>query len=238
MSKKKEVVKDENISENQVREYIEAHPDFLNNLAAPKRDLGEGVEDFQYYLLKNLQTNSKSLTQRYDLLVDYCRDNLSAQAQVHDAVLKVMRARSIEQLLELLSVDMLSVFDLDVVRIAMESDLPFDASYGEQNYSGIVFVDAGTLEALFGSQKNVLLYGDTKINPPIGFEQIFVNCDEQVQSCALLRLDSEMVDKHVILALGVRHKERYHTGQGTELLHFFAQAVALQLDKYLDDLTL
>ena len=238
MSRKKELVQEVAITENQVREYLEAHPDLLHNISAPKRDLGDGVEDFQHYLLKNLQTNSKSLKQRYDLLVDYCRENLSAQAQVHSAVLKLIRARSIEQLLELLTVDMLTVFDLDVVRIAMESDVPFDTSYGEQNYSGIVFIDSGTVDALFGSQKNVLLFGDTEENTPIGFEQIFINCEEQVQSCALLRLDSEMVDKHIILALGVRNKERYHTGQGTELLHFVAQAVALQLDKYLDDLTL
>lgn len=46
------------ITEGQVREYLETHPDFLHNIPAPKRDLGEGVEDFQHYLLKNLQTNS------------------------------------------------------------------------------------------------------------------------------------------------------------------------------------
>ena len=226
------------ITELQVREYLEAHPDFLNNIPPPKRDLGEGVEDFQHYLLKNLQTNSKSLTQRYDALVDYCRDNLSVQAQVHSAVLKLVRARNIEQLLELLTIDMLSVFDLDVVRIAMESDVPFDTSYGEQNYSGIVFIDPGTVDALFGEHRNVLLVGDIEEEQPIGYEQIFVNCEEQVESCALLRLDSEMVDKHIILALGVRHKERFHAGQGMELLHFLSQVVALQLDKYLDDLTL
>ena len=238
MSRKKELAHETAITENQVRAYLESHPDLLHNISAPKRDLGEGVEDFQHYLLKNLQNNSKTLTQRYDALVDYCRDNLSAQAQVHNAVLKLIRARSIEQLLDLLTVDMLSVFDLDVVRIAMESDVPFDTSYGEQNYSGIVFIDSGTVDALFGNQKNVLLFADAEVNPPIGFEQIFINCEQQVESCALLRLESEMVDKHIILALGVRHKDRYHTGQGTELLHFFAQAVALQLDKYLDDLTL
>lgn len=226
------------ISANQVREYLEAHPDFLIDIPAPRRDLGDGVLDFQHYLLKNLQNNSKSLTQRYELLVDYCRENLSTQAQVHSAVLKIMQARSIEQLLELLTVDMLNIFDLDVVRLAMEADVPYDMSYGEQNYSGIVFVDSGTSDALFTGDRNVLLSGDIEENQPIGFEQIFINCEGQVQSCALLRLNSEMVDKHIILALGVRHKERFHAGQGMELLYFFAQAVSLQLDKYLGDLML
>lgn len=238
MTKRKEQVKESDITESQVREYIEAHPEFLTNIQPTERDLGEGVVDFQYHLLKNLQNSSKTLSQRYDLLVDYCRENLSAQAQVHNAVLKLMRTRGIEQLLELLTIDMLTVFDLDVVRIAMESDVPFDTSYGEQNYSGIVFVPSGISDVLFSGNKNVLLFGDTSTNEPIGFEQIFINCEQQVESCALLRLDSELVDKHIILALGVRHKERFHAGQGVELLHFFAQAVAAQLDKYLDDLTL
>lgn len=236
MSKKKDVTQE--ITARQVREFLEAHPDFLNSLPAPKRDLGEGIEDFQHYLLKNLQNNTKSLTQRYDLLVDYCRDNLSAQTQVHSAVLKIMRSRSIEQLLELLTMDLLNLFDLDVVRLAMESDVPFDTSYGERNYSGIVFVPSGTSDILFGNNKNVLLIGDCEKTPPLGFEQIFADCDEQVASCALLKLESEAVDKHIILALGVRYKERFHAGQGVELLHFMAQAVAIQLDKYLDDLTL
>lgn len=236
MSRKNELTKATAVTEAQVREYLEAHPDFLADIPAPARNLGDGIIDFQHYLLKNLQNSSKTLTQRYDLLVDYCRENLSAQSQVHDAVLKVMAVCNVEQLLELLTVDMLGIFNLDVVRIAMESDMPFDTSYGELNYSGIVFVDSGTADALFGRQKNVLLFSDTEINPPLGFEQIFINCDEQIQSCALLRLASDMVDRNIILALGVRHKERYHTGQGTELLHFFAKSVAIQLDKYLGDL--
>lgn len=238
MSRKKELGQDIDITEEQVRKYLEAHPGFLSNIPVPKRDLGEGVEDFQHYLLKNLQNSSKTLSQRYDLLVDYCRDNLSAQSQVHKAALKIICSRSIEQLLELLTVDMLSIFDLDIVRIAMESELPFDTTYGEQHYSGIVFTGLGTADMLFGHNRNVLLFGDTTENAPVGFESIFINCEQQVESCALLRLASDMLDKNIILAFGVRHKGRFHEGQGVELLDFLAQVVAVQFDKYLDDLVL
>ncbi len=238
MSRKKELVQEGGVTESQVREYLEAHPEFLSNIAPVKRDLGDGVEDFQYHLLKNLQNSSKTLSQRYDLLVDYCRDNLSAQSQVHNAVLKLMRTRGVEQLLEFLSIDMLSLFDLDVVRIAMESDVPFDTSYGDSNYSGIVFVPSGTSDILFSGSRNVLLFADSNQNIPIGFEYIFVDCEDMARSCALLRLELEVMEKNIILALGVRHAERFHAGQGVELLHFLAQVVSLQLDKYLDDLTL
>lgn len=238
MTKKKEQVKESDISESQVRDYLQAHPEFLSNIQATERDLGEGVVDFQYHLLKNLQNSSKTLSQRYDLLVDYCRENLSAQSQVHNAVLKMVRARGVEQLLEFLTIDMLSLFDLDVVRIAMESDVPFDTSYGDRNYSGIVFIPSGTADMLFSGGKNVLLYSDSHKNIPIGFEYIFVDCEDMARSCALLHLDLEVVDRNIILALGVRHPERFHSGQGSELLHFLAQVTSTQLDRYLDDLTL
>lgn len=228
------------ITESQVREYLEAHPDFFHNTSFTERDLGEGVVDFQYHLLKNLQNNSKNLNMRYNLLVDYCRENLSIQTQIHNAVLSLMRTRGIEQLLEFLTIDLLSLFNLDVVRIGMETDAAFDTSYGEQNYSGIVFIDNGTTDMLFSGKlgnKNTLLIKDSDKFPIMGFSQIFANCEQQIKSYALLRLTPEHAAKNIILALGVREKERFHSGQGTELLNFFAQAVSLELDKYLDELT-
>jgi len=210
----------------------------LHNISIPKRDLGDGVVDFQHHLLKNLQNNSKNLTERYNMLVDYCRDNMAAQTQVHTAALMLMQARTLEQLLELLSVDLLTVFDLDVVRVAMESDIAFDTSYGEENYSGFVFIPSGASDEIFTAQRSALLVGDTEANAPLVFSQIFADCEDLIASCALLRLELEAVDKSIILALGSRHKERYHAGQGVELLQFLASVVALQLDRYLDDLTI
>lgn len=189
------------------------------------------VIDLQHYQLKNWQ-------EKYDLLVDYCRDNMSVQMRVHDAVLKLIKAKDLEQLLEIISVDFLSIFDLDVVRLAIESEIVLDTSYGEQDYSGFVFIPVGTTEEIFGTQKNVVLIGDSGATKLVAFEHIFLDCKEQIASCALLRLESGMVGKYIILALGVRHKERFHAGQGTELLHFLAQIVASQLDKYIDDLML
>jgi uncharacterized protein len=227
------------ITAQQVRDYIAKHPDVLHDLALPERDMGEGVVDFQHHLLKSLQRDTQSLKGRYELLVDYCRDNLSAQQQVHQAVLRLGRAHGLEQLLEVVALDLVTLFDVDVVRLAMESDLPFDTSYGEEGYSGIVFVTPGMIDAMFtGHKKNVMLVGDCVANPPVGFEEVFADCEQMIASCAFLRLHPESVDRDILLAFGVRHAQRYHDGQGTELLAFLAQMMAVQLDKYLDDLTL
>jgi len=233
------------ITAEQVRDFLIQHPDFLKknldvvtDAAPPERDLGEGVVDFQHFMVKNLQKGGKALQDRYDVLVDFCRVNMSVQTQVHHAALRLIRARNIEQLLEAITQDLLAMFDVDVVRLAMESGMRFDTSYGEQHYSGIVFVDPGIVDAALGNKKNVLLVGDCIATPPAGLDQIFSDCEEMIASCALLRLELETVGKNVLLAFGVRYKERFHGGQGVELLHFLAQIVAYQMDMYLGEMAL
>jgi uncharacterized protein YigA (DUF484 family) len=233
------------ISADQVRQYLKAHPEFLarnmdvmGEVPAPERDLGDGVIDFQHFMVKNLQKDSKSLRNRYEVLVDFCRDTMSVQSLVHQAALRVIRAKSLEQLLEALAIDLVSLFDVDVVRMAMESDTRYDTSYGEQAYSGIVFIDPGVVDEAIGVGKNVLLVDDCQQAMPAGFDQIFADCAGMIASCALLRLELETVGKHMLLAFGVRYKERFHPGQGVELLHFLAQIVSHQMDRYLNDLTL
>lgn len=237
--------KSDSVTPEQVREYLKKHPDFfkknvdiMTELAPPQQELGDGVIDFQHFMVKNLQKDSKSLQKRYDLLIDFCRENMSVQAQVHNAALRLIRTRGLEALLEVITLDLVSLFDVDVVRMAMESDVPVDTSYGENNYSGFVFIPAGTVDAALGAGKNVLLVDDVEAKPFAGFDAIFADCEGLVASCALLRLELETVGKNVVLAFGVRYKDRYHAGQGIELLQFLAQIVAYQLDAYLLDLSL
>lgn len=228
------------ITAEDVRKFLLANPDFLREnidileAANKERDLGAGVVDFQSFLVKNLQKNSESLKNKYDVLVDFCRDNMSVQGQVHKAALRLIQARTLEQLLEAITQDLVSLFDVDVVRLAMESEAAenYEMFYSEQPSSGIVFVVPGTVEYAVG-KKNIVMISDTAKDVPVGFEQIFADCESLIQSCALLRLELERAERPVILAFGVRYPERFHPGQGVELLNFLGQIVANQLDHYL-----
>lgn len=234
------------ITETQVREFLKSHPEFLrnnpdivNDMAPPQRELGAGVIDFQQFMVKNLQTTSRDLQGKYDLLVEFCRDNMSAQSQVHAAVLKLIGTRDLEQLLSAVTLDLMSLFDVDVVRLAMESELSAQQQthFSEHSASGIVFIPPGTIDDALGAHKNVLLVKDCSAYPPAGFEDIFADCTGLVNSCAFLRLSLENVSDPIILAFGVRYKDRFHPGQGIELLSFLAQIVAHQLERYLGELS-
>ena len=133
--------------------------------------------------------------------------------------------------------DLVSLFDVDVVRLAMESDHAeeYETCYFEHHYSGIVFITPGTVDYAVG-RKNIVMVADAAQDVPIGFEQIFADCEAMIQSCALLRLEMELTQKSIILAFGVRYPDRFTPAQGSELLHFLGQIVAHQLDQYLFEL--
>jgi uncharacterized protein YigA (DUF484 family) len=230
------------LSADQVKTYLLRHPEFLHDhpelveqMKAPASDLGSGVVDLQHFMVGGLQKQLRDMRGRYDDIIDFCRDNQSTQSQVHNAVVQLVKTRDLEQLLQVLTVDLVPLFDLDVVRIAMETDhaAMYDTSYPDAHYSGISFIDTGTVDAALGAENHALLADDTDAIHIAGFEDIFADCSALVKSCALLRLRLEMVQKDVLLCLGVRHKDRFHPHQGVDLLNFLAHIVELRLDSCL-----
>lgn len=227
------------VTAEQVKAYLRRHPDFLHDhpelveeLKAPRSELGSGVVDLQHFMVGGLQKELRSMRDKYEDIVGFCRDNLSTQSQVHNAIIGLVKTRDLEQLLQVLTVDLVPLFDLDVVRIAMETDYAslYDKNYPDAHYSGISFIDTGIVDAALGTGNDILLMEDTDAQPINGFEEIFSDCAALVKSCALLRLRLEMVQKDVLLCLGVRHKERFSAHQGVDLLSFLAQIVELRLD--------
>lgn len=232
------------ITKKAVMEYLRKHPNFLAEnpdlftvLTPPGQEFGEGVVDFQRFALGNLQKDIRQLKGKYDGLVVSCRDNMSTQNLVHNSVLGLIRARNLEQLLEIITIDLMALFDVDVVKLAMESEIAgyTESTYGEQNYSGISFIELGLSDAIFGTNGSVVLTEDTHKKPIPGFEQIFVDCSGLIRSSALLRLRLEDIGRDVILAFGVRQANRFHAGQGFELLEFLARIVEFKLDQCLND---
>jgi uncharacterized protein YigA (DUF484 family) len=219
-------------------DFFKRHPDLISMLTPPERSLGDAVVDFQHFQLKNLQHNAKQLEHKYHGLVDFCRDNLSAQSEVHEAVLRMVRTDGLEQLLEVLAVDLPALFDLDVVRLAVESPLAREQMQDLEGMmqSGILLVENGVIDtALLG--KDIRLVDDSAAEDANGVDEIFVNAESLSRSYALLRLTLERVDYPVVLAFGVRHAGRFHAGQGMDLLIFLARVLAIQMDRYLTDLT-
>lgn len=216
-------------------QFLSEHPELFEVLVPPEQQHGRGVIDFQYYAIDNLRRGMRKMKDRFNGLVTSARENLSVQQQVQRAIVSIVKARNLDEMLEVLTTDLVRWFDVDVVRLALESDMASTSSetyYNESNYSGICFIPPGTANAaMLGEQ--VRLIADTQGEPPIGFEMIFADCSSLVRSAGLVRLDLTTVKRPAMLAFGVRHTDRFHPHQGGELLGHLGEVMSIVLDRCL-----
>jgi uncharacterized protein YigA (DUF484 family) len=196
------------------------------------------VLDFQSFAMQSLQHDVQDLKDKFNGLLSSARDNMSSQSQVHEAVLQLMQATTLEGVLEVLTQDFMRLFDVDAVRLVLESELAefYESTYSEINYSGISFVPLQTVDMAIGVKQDAALAEDTHRDPPYAFEAIFIDCAGLIRSCALLRIHLPRLGRDGILAFGVREAGRFHADQGTDLLRFLSDATAVRLDQCLNQL--
>ncbi|HEU5046845.1 MAG TPA: DUF484 family protein [Rickettsiales bacterium] len=232
------------LTAQKVAEYLRDHPNFfrdhadlLEAISPPEVQHGGNVVDIQHHMLGKLQQGLQNIRNQYDYLVTSSRDNMSTLHQVHEAVLAVIRAPDLERLLEVLTMDLPAFFNVDVVRLGIESEAAefFETRFGMQNSSGISFLEMGMIDIALGKNKPSLLIADTRKHPGYGLDQIFPDCDDLVESAVLMRLRLPSSGRPALLAFGIRVKDHFHTGQGTEMLSFLSQIVEHRLDERLNE---
>jgi uncharacterized protein YigA (DUF484 family) len=212
---------------------VAEHADALGELLPPQTDLGGNVIGLQGVMVERLQKQVKDLRSETESLVTASRDNHSVQAQVHQAALALAATRNLEQLVDVLTADLVQRFGVDVVRLGLESPVAdaYEVQYHEQNYSGICFLPLGSTDAMIGNNRRARLITDTRKTSVEGFEAIFAECSGIVRSCALLRLQLPKTKRYGVLAFGVKETGHFHPRQGTELLIFLARMLELKLDE-------
>lgn len=232
------------LSHDDVADYLRRHPDFFAEhaelfeiMAPPKADLGGNVVDLQHFMLGNLQKGIHTLKGKYEGLLLSSRDNMSTLHQVHEAALSLIRAPGLEQILEVIAIDLPALFNVDVVRLCIESEAAefYENKFALDDTSGVTFLPTGLVDAALGKGKPILLVSDTAKQFIYGFEQIFTDCSGIIESAALLRMCLPSTQRNILLAFGVRIPNHFHEGQGTEMLSFLSQIVEHRLDECLNE---
>lgn len=221
----------------QVAAYLRAHPDFLlrhpNLLAvmeAPVRDFPEAedgadnVVDLQHAMVGRLRTELVRSTKQHGDLIDAGRNNQHSQARIHSTVLRLLSARSLDHLLELMTTDLVGLLDIDAVALCLET-----GSVAPATSHGIRILPDGTIAKVVGNDRDVTLRDNVS-----GDRRIFGESAGLVRSDALLRLVVRENGPAAVLALGSREPRRFHPGQGTELLAFLAHVMEHSICTWLD----
>lgn len=216
----------------EVLAFLKKHPDFLNDhpdllpvLTPPAMQHGEGVLDMQHFMLQRLRSEVAKLKGQQRALIATSRSNLSSQSRIHLAVLSVIAATSFEQLIQVVTTDLAVMLDVDVVTLGVERAV---GPRPRLPHPGIQLLKTGMVDQLLG-ERDAALHSDIHGDPAL-----FGGGAGLVRSEALLRLH---VSEHApagLLCMGTRKADRFHPGQGTELLSFLARALERTIAAWLD----
>lgn len=219
-------------SPEQVADYLRRHPDFLvkrpdllSVLDAPgRRDMGDGVADFQEAMIRRLRRQMEDATEVAQELIDTSRDNLTSTTRIHDSVLALLAATSFEKLIETVHSDLAMILDMDAVALCVESKeaeaFPVRA---------VTLVPPGFVDRQIGRERDLLLRDDVSGDP-----EIFESAAPLIRSDALVRLKISDHAPPALLAFGSREAGKFHPGQATELIQFLSQVLAELIRLWLD----
>ena len=218
---------------SEVADYLRRHPDFLVEhpdlvrlLTPPAHDRGEGVVDMQRYMLERLRGELGKLQESQNDLITTARENLSIQSRIHVAILALLGATTLEHLIEVITTDLAVHLEVDAVVLGFEA---LDRVAPGQQARGLRLFPRGRIDRLLSGAREVLLLADTP-----GDSQLFGSAATLVRSQALLRMQLRRDAPLGVLAFGARDPQKFHPGQGSELLTFLGRVVELSIRAWLE----
>jgi len=182
------------------------------------------VVDLQQVILGRLRMKLLNAAKKHDNLIDSGRSNQQSQSRVNATVLRLLSARSLDHFLELMSVDLVGLLDIDSVALCLET-----GTVAPVISNGIRILPNGTINKIISSERKVILRDNV-----VGNSLVFGETSGLVSSEAILRLEIQKDGPPAIFVMGSRHAQHFHAGQGTELLAFLANIMELCICRWLD----
>ena len=225
------------LSEAQVAGFLEANPDFLKRhpqllavLETPERAFddadpaGGEVVDLQDAMLSRMRDELARQHAQSSDLIDASRSNLQSQNRIHAAVIALLKARSLDHLIEILTIDLVGLLHVDAAALCLEGGM-----VAPRRNQGVRVVPVGTIDRIVDVSRAVTLRDNVE-----GDRRIYGEAAGLVRSEALLRLTVRQDAPIALLALGSRDPSRFHAGQGSELLIFLAAIMEHCIRTWLD----
>jgi hypothetical protein len=209
----------EDVTAEQVANYLRLNPDFfvlqpevLKTLTPLDRSSDDTVVDFQRFVVKDLREQLDGLRDCATEVIETSRSNLATQARTHAAVLALLNATSLQQIVDIIYAGFPAFLDVDVAVIGLEQMQSRDCSS-----LCITPLVEGEADYILGADRDTLLV-------PIlsGSHSVFAHHAEPIRSGAFARLRPDPLAPAGLLALGSVQEGAFYPGQGSDLLKFLA----------------
>jgi hypothetical protein len=213
------------LADERVAEYLDRNRDFfvaraelLERMTPPPRWSRGPVIDLQHRWVDILKGELAGLRDCATSVIETSRANLDIQIRTHVAVLALLQAGGLAELVDVVTRDLPVVLAVDAVRLVLDSD----AADGLALPASIPVLEANGVDGLLGAEKDVALLPEVA---PEAARRLF-GAGSGVQSAALVRLDLGSRDGAALLAFGAGTAGVFSPRQGVELLRFLAEVVS------------
>lgn len=219
------------VSAESVLAFLRANPDFLSQYPEllsslpPEAASAGNVVDFQQLMVQKLRADKKSVEDHQRILVDNVRNNMTVQARIHAAVLRLLDSTNLDEMVEILSNELSLMLEVDVISVLLESHTPQERP---TVFHGMRIVDPGFIDNHITCDRDMLLQSNVPGDP-----RIFGAASRLVKSQALIRLNLGADIPDGLLAFGSRDPLLFADGQGTELVGFLSGVTQRMLRYFL-----
>ncbi len=217
------------LSARDVADYLRAHPDFfhdqadlLERLSLPARYKERGLVDFQQVMLDQHRETLDELRDSIRGVIETSRSNMSITSRAHAAVLALLAARGLDNLVHVVTDDLPLLLDIDIAAVG------YEPSGGPSSWlvsPDLRDLTPGLTDDLIGHDADAKLFASMTDDGTL-----FGGAAPLVQSAALARLRPGGGTPAGMLALGSRGAV-FHPGQGTELVVFLARVLENCVDR-------
>lgn len=231
------------VTAEQVLGFLNDNPDFLEQypqaygMLVPDAPPQQQVVEFRREAIARLSQKVEAHQADSAETVQMARQQQHLQHRVQQAVLTLLEALTLERFFETISVDFPVIFDVDLVRLALESpEAPFigsPAMFAPDYAAALTLIPAGMMAELNEPEPTLRLVDDHEYEP-YPAELIFAECQDLVRSAAYLPVNFPRTHQQGVLALGSRHAGCFQPGEHRQSWTFLASAVGLRGDALLE----
>lgn len=197
--------------------FLMQYPELVETLVAMPKPAGGNVVDFQQLMVQKLRGEKQRAEDRQRLLIDSARTNLTVQARVHAAAIRLCEAINLEEFIDIINSELALMLEVDVISIVIES---IPGQEGDIPAHGIRTVESRFIDNHLGAGRDSLLEANI-----IGDLRLFGPAARLVKSHALMRLNIAHNVPDGLLAFGSRDPLLFMEGQGTELVSFLTDII-------------
>lgn len=212
-----------------IRDKIIADPDVILEdsdlmgalIAANEAAMGGNIVDLRGIAMKRMQERLDQLENTHQSVIAAAYDNVAGMQQIHRAILRMLDPVEFEGFLKSLGEDVADILRVDCIRLVLESAHPEDNPALSRLSDVLCVTEPGFIDTYLMRDRNVdrpvvLRRVPAEASPIYGIKA------NRMRSEAIMRLDFGAGRLPGLLIMGSVDAECFKSGQGTDLLTFFA----------------